>query len=154
MTTSRSLTSKISSSRGKSLNVSAIAKPARLSVSSAVSHSTTLKQKPLSKLVPPEGLSSLRHTSSSKRCASCGQAGVQLLDVTRSFGHGHKLLVIESIPIWSCARCGESYFTAQTMQEIERIKTLRKSVAVARHVLVAVFTGNLLNKALQPTRRE
>ena len=108
----------------------------------------TSKQKPLSKLVPPEGLSSLPYTSPSECCASCGQAGVQLLEVTRSFGHGHKLLVIEGIPIWSCPRCGESYFTAQTMHEIERIKILRKSVAVARHVPVAVFTGNLPNKAL------
>ncbi|MGH8605157.1 MAG: type II toxin-antitoxin system MqsA family antitoxin, partial [Gammaproteobacteria bacterium] len=111
-----------------------------------VSRSTTSKQKPLSKLVPPEGLSSLPSTSPSERCASCGQAPVQLREVTRSFGHGPKLLVIESIPMWSCPYCGESYFTAQTMHEIERIKTLRKSVAVARHVPVATFTGNVPNE--------
>jgi hypothetical protein len=39
--------------------------------------------------------------------------------------------------MWSCPHCGESYFTAQTMHEIERIKALRKSVAVARPVLRA-----------------
>ena len=74
--------------------------------------------------------------------------------VTRSFGHGPKLLVIESIPMWSCPQCGESYFTAQTMHEIERIKILRKAVAVARHVPVAIFTGNVSNKALHRTRRK
>ena len=153
MTTSRSLISKISSSREKSLSASATATPARLSVSSAVSHSITLKQKPLSKLVPPEGLSSLRHTSSSECCASCGQTGIRLLDVTRSFGYGHQLLVIEGIPIWSCPHCGDSYFTAQTMHEIERIKRLRKSVAVARNVPVAVFTSNVSNKSLDRTRQ-
>ncbi|MGH8610160.1 MAG: type II toxin-antitoxin system MqsA family antitoxin [Gammaproteobacteria bacterium] len=110
-------------------------------MSSAVSHSTVSKQKPLSKLAPPEGLSSLPSTSPSERCASCGHAGVQRHEVTRSFGRGPKLLVIESIPMWSCPHCGESYFTAQTMHEIERIKILRKSVAVARRVPVAVFTG-------------
>jgi hypothetical protein len=41
--------------------------------------------------------------------------------------------------MWSCSRCGESYFTAQTMHEIERIKALRKSVAVSRSVPVAAF---------------
>lgn len=41
--------------------------------------------------------------------------------------------------MWSCPHCGESYFTAQTMHEIERIKTLRKSVAVSRQVAVAEF---------------
>ncbi|MFH0343896.1 MAG: type II toxin-antitoxin system MqsA family antitoxin [Chromatiales bacterium] len=123
-------------------------------MSSAVSPSTTSKQKPLSKLVPPERLSSLPYTSPSERCASCGQTGVQLREVTRSFGHGPNLLVIESIPMWSCPHCGESYFTAQTMHEIERIKTLRKSVAVARHVPVAVFTGNVPNNALHRTRQK
>jgi hypothetical protein len=41
--------------------------------------------------------------------------------------------------MWSCASCGESYFTAQTMHELERIKALRKSVAKARSVPVAHF---------------
>ena len=41
--------------------------------------------------------------------------------------------------MWSCSRCGESYFTAQTMHELERIKALRKSVAVSRSVHVAAF---------------
>ena len=36
--------------------------------------------------------------------------------------------------------CGESYFTAQTMHELERIKALRKSVAKPRNVSVAMFT--------------
>ncbi|MGH8565850.1 MAG: type II toxin-antitoxin system MqsA family antitoxin [Gammaproteobacteria bacterium] len=112
------------------------------------------KRKPLSKSVPPEGSSSLPSTSSSEHCASCGQAGVQCRDVTRSFGRGATLLVIEGIPMWSCPHCGESYFTAQTMHEIERIKTLRKSLAVARRVPVADFTGNVPDKALHRTRQK
>jgi len=40
------------------------------------------------------------------------------------------------------------------MHEIERIKTLRKSVAVARHVPVADFTGNVPNKAHNRTRHK
>jgi YgiT-type zinc finger domain-containing protein len=72
-------------------------------------------------------------------CASCGREGAELRKVTRSFGHGLSLLVIENIPLWSCPHCSESYFTAQTMHELERIKTLRKSVAVDRSVPVAEF---------------
>lgn len=41
--------------------------------------------------------------------------------------------------MWSCPHCGESYFTAQTLYEVERIKALRKSVAVDRKVAVAEF---------------
>ena len=59
--------------------------------------------------------------------------------VTRSFGKGPDLLVIENIPMWSCPACGESYFTAKTMHELERIKALRKSVAKQRNVAVASF---------------
>jgi YgiT-type zinc finger domain-containing protein len=72
-------------------------------------------------------------------CVACGHGAPQLRRVTRSFGSGHSLLVIEGIPMWSCSRCGESYFTAQTMHELERIKTLRKSVAENRTVAVAEF---------------
>ena len=64
---------------------------------------------------------------------------MQLKRVTRSFGRDRTLLVIEAIPLWSCPSCGESYFSAQTMHEIERIKALRKSVAVSRAVPIAAF---------------
>jgi YgiT-type zinc finger domain-containing protein len=72
-------------------------------------------------------------------CSNCGSAKATLKHVTRSFGTGAALLVIENIPVWSCPACGESYFTAQTMHELERIKTLRKSVALARSVPVARY---------------
>ena len=76
---------------------------------------------------------------SESRCAHCGSVAVQLRHVTRSFGKASDLLVIESIPMYSCPSCGESYFSAQTLHEIERIKALRKSVAVKRKVPVAAF---------------
>jgi len=78
-------------------------------------------------------------TSAEHHCEHCGSSAVQLKHVTRSFDKGAALLVVESIPMWSCPTCGESYFSAQTLHEIERIKTLRKSVAVNRAVPVAAF---------------
>lgn len=57
------------------------------------------------------------------------------LPITRSFGRSGPLLVIKGIGLVH----GESYVSAQTMYEIERIKVLRKSVAVARQVPVAMF---------------
>ena len=80
-------------------------------------------------------------TSVEPSCAHCNAGTVQLKHVTRSFGKGEDLLVIENIPMWSCSRCGESYFTAQTMHELERIKALRKSVAMPRSVPVALFAA-------------
>ena len=73
------------------------------------------------------------------QCAHCGSSAIQLKHVTRSFGKGANLLVIEGAPLWSCPACGESYFTARTMHEIERIKALRESLAVKRPVSVAAY---------------
>ncbi len=47
----------------------------------------------------------------------------------------------ENIPVISCPHCGESYLTAETLHQIERIKLNRKSLAVVRDVEVASF-GN------------
>ena len=57
---------------------------------------------------------------------------MQLREVARNFGKGKSLLAIEGIPMISCPHCGESWFAAQTMHEIEQIKWLRKSKAVNR----------------------
>ena len=40
---------------------------------------------------------------------------------------------------WTCPHCGESYFTARTLNEIELIKVFRKSLAVDRSIPVAMF---------------
>ena len=52
----------------------------------------------------------------------CGREGTQIRYLTRSFGKGEHLFVIEDIPYLFCPNCGERYFTAATMREIERIK--------------------------------
>ena len=72
-------------------------------------------------------------------CDACGRSGVAHRFVTRSFGHGSSLMVIENIPLVSCPHCGQSYFTARTLHEIERLKALRGSVAVVRAVPVAAY---------------
>lgn len=72
-------------------------------------------------------------------CAVCGKTGARLRHITRSYGQGQNLLVIENVPIVSCPHCGESYLTAETLHEIERIKLHRQSFAVERPVAVAAF---------------
>jgi YgiT-type zinc finger domain-containing protein len=72
-------------------------------------------------------------------CEICGKSGARIRRVTRSYGKGDDLLVIENIPVVSCPNCGESYLTADTLHEIERIKLHRKSWAKERNIPVAVF---------------
>lgn len=73
-------------------------------------------------------------------CDYCGQTGAKIRHLSRSYGKGLTLLVIENIPVVSCPSCGESYLTAETLYEIERIKQHRQSFAEPRPVPVAVFT--------------
>lgn len=72
-------------------------------------------------------------------CEICGKNGAQIKHITRSYGKGANLLVIENVPIIVCPNCGESYLTAETLHEIERIKLHRRSMAKPRNVAVASF---------------
>ncbi len=73
-------------------------------------------------------------------CDNCGKPGARLRYVTRSYGTGDQLLVIENVPIISCPSCGASYLTAQTLHAIDRIKRERQRLATTRPVAVAEFT--------------
>ena len=72
-------------------------------------------------------------------CDICGREGARVRHVTRSYGQGENLLVIENVPVVSCPHCGASYLTAETLHEIERIKLHRQSFAEKRSVAVAEF---------------
>jgi YgiT-type zinc finger domain-containing protein len=72
-------------------------------------------------------------------CDIRGNDKARIRKITRTYGKGKDLLVVENIPLVSCPDCGESYFTAATLHEIERIKLNRRSIAVERPVEVASF---------------
>ncbi|NEU75477.1 type II toxin-antitoxin system MqsA family antitoxin [Hassallia byssoidea VB512170] len=72
-------------------------------------------------------------------CDICGNEGVRIRRISRSYGKGEDLLVIENIPVVTCPHCGESYLSATTLHEIDRIKRNRQSLAVERPVEVASF---------------
>ena len=72
-------------------------------------------------------------------CSICGHDEAQVRYRTRSYGKGPTLLIIENVPIVVCPHCGESYLTAETLHEIERIKLHRRTFAKPRNVPVASF---------------
>ena len=72
-------------------------------------------------------------------CDNCGHEDARVRRVSRTYGKGKDLVVIENIPVVSCSHCGESYLTAETLHEIERLKLHRKSLAVKRPVEVVNF---------------
>ena len=73
------------------------------------------------------------------QCDVCGKKGARIHRVTRSYGKGKNLLVIEEVPVISCPHCGESYLTAETLHEIDRIKMHRRNFSAMRKIQVANF---------------
>ena len=53
------------------------------------------------------------------------------------------MLVIEGIPYVQCPNCGERYFTAQTLHQLENIKTHRSAITHKRTLPVAVFPSKV-----------
>ena len=74
-------------------------------------------------------------------CDVCGKKGARIRRMTRSLGKGKTTLLIEGVPVVSCPHCGESYLTAATLHEIERIRLHRRHLAEDRLVPVAKFDG-------------
>jgi YgiT-type zinc finger domain-containing protein len=72
-------------------------------------------------------------------CDVCGKESAYICHLTRSYGKGAHLFVIENVPVVCCSQCGANYITAETAHEIARIKLHRKSFAVERPVAVAEF---------------
>ncbi len=73
------------------------------------------------------------------RCDVCGKERAHVRYLTRSYGKGANLFVIENVPVVCCSACGANYITADTAHEIARIKLHRKALAVQRSVAVAEF---------------
>ena len=72
------------------------------------------------------------------KCDLCGKRRAVVRRVSRSYGKGAKLLVIENVPIVTCPDCHESYFTSETLHAVEQIK-LKRAAARRRQVPVVCF---------------
>jgi len=72
-------------------------------------------------------------------CDICNKKGARIRFVTRTYGKGANLFVVENVPVVHCRSCGESYLTAETMHELARIKLHRKTFAREKELPVAQF---------------
>jgi len=72
-------------------------------------------------------------------CDICGRKGARIRRVTKSFGQGRSAFLIEGVPVVTCPSCGQSYMTAETLQEVERIRLHWRQLAVGKKIPVARF---------------
>jgi len=74
-------------------------------------------------------------------CDLCDKKGARVRRMTRSIGRGASAFLIENVPVVTCPSCGESYLTAETLEEIERIRLHWRQLTVKKKVPVAKFGG-------------
>lgn len=60
--------------------------------------------------------------------------------MTRSYGKGPDLLVIEGIPEYACPHCHEHYIMADTLRELDRLKRHFRSLPLLRTVPVVAYS--------------
>lgn len=74
-------------------------------------------------------------------CDICGKKGATVRKVTRSFGRGRSVFLIEGVPLVTCPNCSESYLTAETLKEIERIRMHWRQLSIEKKIPVVKFGG-------------
>ncbi len=69
-------------------------------------------------------------------CENCGKQNAKIKKVSRSYGKGNELFVLDNIPVIYCPDCKENLLTSKTMHEIERLKKYKKSLKSKKMVPV------------------
>ena len=64
-----------------------------------------------------------------------------MVKISRTYGRGVKEFLVRNIPTISCPHCGDSFLTAKTLHELERIKTNPGKLAEKRKIAVVEFPG-------------
>ena len=80
-------------------------------------------------------------------CEICGAAAARIVRRPQVLGRGTRLTLVENVPVVSCQQCGETYLTAETMHELDRIRLNRDRLTVRRQVAVAKFSGGVVSRA-------
>ena len=73
------------------------------------------------------------------KCDVCGKHRAKLRRLTQTVGKGRSSFLIRDVPVISCSSCGESYLTADTLKEIERIRLHWRELTKDEKVAVATF---------------
>lgn len=74
-------------------------------------------------------------------CEMCGKKAARVRRFTRTFESRDGTFLIEGVPVVTCTSCGESYLTAKTLHEIERIRAQHKKLGKIRRLRVVPFGG-------------
>ena len=77
-----------------------------------------------------------------RECEFCHSREIIRTVVNEVYPSNGEYLLIEDIPVWRCTQCGEKYYEAEVLINIERL--LEKRVPVLRTVQMPVLAYNYL----------
>lgn len=75
------------------------------------------------------------------KCDICGKNSARVRRLTQTVGKGSASFLVRNVPVISCLNCGESYLTAETLKELERMRLHWRELTRQEKVLVATFVG-------------
>ena len=74
-------------------------------------------------------------------CSFCGEKTAGEVLRSRSFGRGHKLVVVEDIPTMECSNCHEIYYTGETLKVLDALLSDPARVTEVKEIPVAKFAA-------------
>jgi YgiT-type zinc finger domain-containing protein len=72
-------------------------------------------------------------------CKNCGKPTAYNTVITRTYGKGDDLLVIEDVPVISCRNCGIDLISAETFHALNKLRTSAEVRAAKRLVAVVGY---------------
>ncbi|AGL00735.1 type II toxin-antitoxin system MqsA family antitoxin [Desulfoscipio gibsoniae] len=70
------------------------------------------------------------------KCFQCGSSTVKKF-ITAENWWGNSLALVENVPAWVCENCGEQYFDAEVVKELDKMKD--KQLKAKRFIQVPVY---------------
>lgn len=70
------------------------------------------------------------------KCFQCGNPTVKKFVVAENWW-GDAFTLVENVPVWVCENCGEQYFDAEVVKELDKMK--EKPLQAKRVIQVPVY---------------
>jgi YgiT-type zinc finger domain-containing protein len=72
-------------------------------------------------------------------CDICGARAARAVKRPQVLGRGAEMILVDNVPVIACRNCGESYMTGQTIHQLDKLRSRKKTKSSKRKIAVAEF---------------